>query len=200
MLIQSFLVCTGRAQSILTAERIALNFMQRMSGIATLTKVWKQSHDHLITTSERNERWLWCCHQCELWCCIIFKLVLSLCAIPKSHDKIRGPPKTIAFKGEHHEWAQTSWPTPFSPKGKPLGSRTVGWNTPTMIGWTIDCRVHQQSSARKVIHLGTILGLGSLTYGIWVKALGHPLITTSLLSRACLLLFFTHRNSSHSTF
>jgi len=39
MLIQSFLVCTGRAQSILTAERIALNFMQRMSGIATLTKV-----------------------------------------------------------------------------------------------------------------------------------------------------------------
>jgi len=29
----------GRAHSIVLAERVALNFMQRMSGIATLTKV-----------------------------------------------------------------------------------------------------------------------------------------------------------------
>ncbi|TYK28977.1 nicotinate-nucleotide pyrophosphorylase [Cucumis melo var. makuwa] len=29
---------SGKAQSILVAERVALNFMQRMSGIATLTK------------------------------------------------------------------------------------------------------------------------------------------------------------------
>ena len=30
----------GNARSILLAERVVLNFMQRMSGIATLTKVW----------------------------------------------------------------------------------------------------------------------------------------------------------------
>ena len=29
----------GTAYSIIVAERVALNFMQRMSGIATLTKV-----------------------------------------------------------------------------------------------------------------------------------------------------------------
>lgn len=29
----------GRAGSIVVAERVVLNFMQRMSGIATLTKV-----------------------------------------------------------------------------------------------------------------------------------------------------------------
>ena len=29
---------TGRARALLTAERTALNFMQRMSGIATLTR------------------------------------------------------------------------------------------------------------------------------------------------------------------
>lgn len=29
----------GRARSIIVAERVVLNFMQRMSGIATLTKV-----------------------------------------------------------------------------------------------------------------------------------------------------------------
>lgn len=29
----------GRAYNIVVAERVALNFMQRMSGIATLTKV-----------------------------------------------------------------------------------------------------------------------------------------------------------------
>ena len=31
--------CAGRAHNIVVAERVALNFMQRMSGIATLTKV-----------------------------------------------------------------------------------------------------------------------------------------------------------------
>lgn len=30
----------GRAHSIVVAERVALNFMQRMSGVATLTKVF----------------------------------------------------------------------------------------------------------------------------------------------------------------
>lgn len=73
-----FVCRTGRAQSIRTAGRIALDFMQSMSGIATLTKVWKQSHSFLITTSERNERWLWCCHQFELWCCMSSELVLSV--------------------------------------------------------------------------------------------------------------------------
>jgi uncharacterized membrane protein (GlpM family) len=32
--------CAGRAHNIVVAERVALNFMQRMSGIATLTKVF----------------------------------------------------------------------------------------------------------------------------------------------------------------
>jgi hypothetical protein len=31
--------CAGRAHNIVVAERVVLNFMQRMSGIATLTKV-----------------------------------------------------------------------------------------------------------------------------------------------------------------
>ena len=26
-------------------------------------------------TSLNKERWLWCCHQCEIWCCFIFELV-----------------------------------------------------------------------------------------------------------------------------
>jgi hypothetical protein len=44
-----------------------------------------------------------------------------------------------------------------------------------MIRWTIDGRVHQNSSARKVTHLSTISTLGgsiSKFHGIWVKALG----------------------------
>lgn len=35
-----FSVTAGRAHSIVVAERVVLNFMQRMSGIATLTKVF----------------------------------------------------------------------------------------------------------------------------------------------------------------
>lgn len=31
--------CVGCARNIIVAERVVLNFMQRMSGIATLTKV-----------------------------------------------------------------------------------------------------------------------------------------------------------------
>ena len=31
--------CAGRAHNIVVAERVVLNFMQRMSGTATLTKV-----------------------------------------------------------------------------------------------------------------------------------------------------------------
>lgn len=35
-------LCLGRAHNIVVAERVVLNFMQRMSGIATLTKVHHQ--------------------------------------------------------------------------------------------------------------------------------------------------------------
>lgn len=37
--ITSLLTYAGRAHNIVVAERVVLNFMQRMSGIATLTKV-----------------------------------------------------------------------------------------------------------------------------------------------------------------
>lgn len=33
-------ICAGNARNIVVAERVVLNFMQRMSGIATLTKVF----------------------------------------------------------------------------------------------------------------------------------------------------------------
>lgn len=38
-----FGVVTGRATSLLVAERVALNFVQRMSGIATATAVMSQA-------------------------------------------------------------------------------------------------------------------------------------------------------------
>jgi nicotinate-nucleotide pyrophosphorylase (carboxylating) len=38
-----FMKCKGRARSILKAERVVLNFMQRMSGIATMTKAYAEA-------------------------------------------------------------------------------------------------------------------------------------------------------------
>jgi hypothetical protein len=55
-----------------------------------------------------------------------------------------------------------------------------------MIGWTIECRVHKTSSARKVTHPSTILSLYRLTLKliwVWVKAMGlsHPMYLTNKL-------------------
>jgi len=45
---QTILNLTGNARSVLKAERVALNFMQRMSGVATLTHSFSK---HLVGTS-----------------------------------------------------------------------------------------------------------------------------------------------------
>ena len=39
-------IVTGKAQSLLTAERTALNFLQRMSGIATSANVYAEKVKH----------------------------------------------------------------------------------------------------------------------------------------------------------
>ncbi|MBK7630763.1 MAG: carboxylating nicotinate-nucleotide diphosphorylase [Ignavibacteriales bacterium] len=39
-------IVTGKAQSLLTAERTALNFLQRMSGIATLANIFSENIKH----------------------------------------------------------------------------------------------------------------------------------------------------------
>ena len=73
------------------------------------------------------------------------------------------------FEGEHLERARTSWPTPISPKGKPLGSHMIGWkysfypNTPNIIEWIIDVRVHRnQVLGKSPIETLAIPTLGGL--------------------------------------
>lgn len=51
----------GLARSILTAERVALNFLQRLSGIATLTAIYveqvKDSHARILDTRKTTPGW-----------------------------------------------------------------------------------------------------------------------------------------------
>ena len=57
----------------------------------------------------------------------------------------------------------------YLPQEQALHSHMMGWkylihaDNPTIIGWTIGGRVHQKSSAKKAIHLRTILALRDLT-------------------------------------
>ena len=46
-------IVTGRAQSLLTAERTALNFLQRMSGIATASNIYFEKVKHHKSKSNR---------------------------------------------------------------------------------------------------------------------------------------------------
>ena len=53
----------------------------------------------------------------------------TLYVIPtRASQESQGPRKDYCLlsKVNHLEWAQTSWPAPIHPKGKPLGSHMVG--------------------------------------------------------------------------
>jgi len=79
------LTVAGRAQPVLTAERIALNFVQRLSGIATLTakfveavkgtkaRIWIHAKPHPDCAGPRNMPWLVAADRitvsvCSTWC------------------------------------------------------------------------------------------------------------------------------------
>ena len=60
---------TGSARSILVGERVALNFMQRMSGIATLTRqlvdavevrIWARGRQDFLPLTHTRQLWVWC--------------------------------------------------------------------------------------------------------------------------------------------
>lgn len=63
-------------------------------------------------------RWLWCCHRHELCVALSLRWSISRWNLKTGITRISPWRLLSPFKGQHFQWAWTSWPAPISRMGK----------------------------------------------------------------------------------